>query len=431
MKNPRQIAVESLLLVDSRRAWSNRVLDGQIEKYALNRRDSAFVSALFYGVLERRITLDACIAAHSKTKPQKLSPIIREILRSAVYQILYLDSVPDSAAVSEAVNTAKAMGQSRLGGFVNGILRSFLRAGAKVPEQKGSPADELSVRYSAPPALVRLWLDAYGRERAEAFLSATLGRPPLYLRVNPLRTSSGELADRLTERGFRVERDKELPSCLRVDGGGSPAALPEHREGLFHIQDRSSQQCAAALGAKPGMRVLDLCAAPGGKTFTLAQEMEDRGELAACDLHDHRVAALRKRVGELGLTCIRPQTLDATEPHPELGIFDRVLCDVPCSGLGVIRRKPEIKYKPLEEFEGISNTQYKILENAANYCKAGGVIVYSTCTLNPVENELVVERFLAGYPEFRCVGGLRDATRMNPADGDGFFFAVLSHVGGR
>ena len=432
MTTPRQLVVEALGMVEARKAWSNRILDSLLKQARFNEQDAAFASALYYGVLERCLTLDACIKKYSNTNIKRLHPVIRQILRVGVYQILYMDSVPDNAAVNESVKLSKAVLQNSFSKYVNAVLRAFLRGGAAAPVPEEPLDARLSVQYSCSRELVRLWLEAYGPRRTEAFLAATLGRPPLYLRVNTLRIAPDKLMGMLTDRGFTVTDEERLPCCLAVSGGGSPAALPEYAAGLFHVQDRSSQLCAAALDARPGQRVLDACAAPGGKAFTIAQMMEDKGELVACELYENRTGPMGERARELGIHIIRPLTLDTSLPHPELGTFHRVLCDVPCSGLGTIRRKPEIKYKKLEEFEEIPNIQYKILENAANYIQTGGRIIYSTCTLNPAENEDVVARFLDCHPRFSNVpleGELSGNTLINADDGDGFFVCALQNNG--
>ena len=420
--------------VESRGAWSNLALDTHLLKYGLEPRDAAFVSALFYGVLERLVTLDACIAAHSKQPVEKLSPAVLAVLRTGVYQLLYMDTVPDSAAVNESVELVKRLRKAQASGFVNGVLRSFLRAGKAVPVPKGPLAASLSVEYACPRPLVELWLQGYGEDAARRLLGDSLGRPPLYLRVNTVLITPGELISRLAVHGVEAVAAPDLPDCLVVEKTGAIHKLPEYRRGFYHVQDKSSQLCALSLEATPGQRVLDACSAPGGKAFTLMELMGNRGEIVAADLHPHRVKLVADRAREMKLTGIRAVTSDMTKHDPALGEFDCVLCDVPCSGLGVIRRKPEIKHKPLADFEKLPSVQYKILENTAQYCKRGGRLLYSTCTLNPAENEGVADRFLAEHPAFRparlpaSLGSFHRRTLLGELGADGFFMAAFTRT---
>ena len=436
MKTARQIAVEALGKVNGSKGYSNIVIDKALEQSGLDLRDAAFATALFYGVLERMLTLDHCIAGFSKTPVEKLTPQVREILRVSLYQILYMDSVPDSAAVNEAVNLTRVFRKESAGGFVNGVLRAFLRSGKRVPRMAGSRADQLSVQYSCPAWLVQLWLDSYGEENTEGILKTSLGRPPVYIRANTLKTTADALSSRLEEEGAVVRRDEMEENCLRVSGTGDVTALPAFQEGLFHVQDKSSQLCVKALDARPGMRVLDICAAPGGKSFTAAQWMHGEGELLAMDLYRARAALVAEGAQRLGICCIAAKEGDASRYNSKLGLFDRVLCDAPCSGLGIIRRKPEIKYKNPEELGEIPQLQYNILSNSANYVKKGGILLYSTCTLNPGENEGVVERFLAEHRDFapcrlpQSLGSTGHTVTLFPHQGDtdGFFISTMERV---
>ncbi|GAA6515141.1 16S rRNA (cytosine(967)-C(5))-methyltransferase RsmB [Merdimmobilis hominis] len=436
MKTARQIAVEALGKVNGSKGYSNIVIDKALEQSGLDLRDAAFATALFYGVLERMLTLDHCIAGFSKTPVEKLTPQVREILRVSLYQILYMDSVPDSAAVNEAVNLTRVFRKESAGGFVNGVLRAFLRSGKRVPRMAGSRADQLSIQYSCPAWLVQLWLDSYGEENTEGILKTSLGRPPVYIRVNTLKTTADALSVQLEEEGAVVRRDEMEENCLRVSGTGDVTALPAFQEGLFHVQDKSSQLCVKALDARPGMRVLDICAAPGGKSFTAAQWMHGEGELLAMDLYRARAALVAEGAQRLGIGCIAAKEGDASRYNSKLGLFDRVLCDAPCSGLGIIRRKPEIKYKNPEELGEIPQLQYNILSNSANYVKKGGILLYSTCTLNPGENEGVVERFLAEHRDFapcrlsQSLGSSGHTVTLFPHQGDtdGFFISTMERV---
>jgi len=430
MKNVRHIAAKALLDAQRRAAWSNLSLDAHLRRNDLSSADAAFVSALFYGVIERRLTLDACVSAHSAQPLKKLSPQVLCALRIGIYQLLYMDT-PDHAAVAESVELARNLKMPHAAGFVNGVLRSFLRAGKAIPLPGGPVSARLSVEYSCPEPLVRLLLDSAGEEAARRFLSDSLGRPPVAVRVNTLRTDPSQLVALLEQDGVGATSHPQISDCLLLESTGAIAKLSSYRQGLFHVQDVSSQLCVMSLGLKPGMRVLDACAAPGGKTFTAAQLLEEKGEVVACDVHERRVGLISKRAERMGLSNISTLCRDMTAPQDDLGLFDAVLCDVPCSGYGVIRRKPEIKYKPIDEFANISIMQYNILENSSQYCKEGGALLYSTCTFNPAENAQVTDRFIREHPEFspHPLGGLLgegvSRTLLGEFGGDGFYLAAF------
>ncbi|MDD2956219.1 MAG: 16S rRNA (cytosine(967)-C(5))-methyltransferase RsmB [Oscillospiraceae bacterium] len=446
MKNARQLAAQALMRVDEGKAYSNIVIDRALEGSGLDNRDKAFATALFYGVLERRVTLDWVIGRYSKLSIGKMSPAVRALLREAVYQIACMDGIPASAAVNEAVELTRAMGQKNAAGFVNGVLRSFLRDGGAIelPQEGKDRAGRLSLAYSVPRPLVKLWENQYGRAELELLLKAMGEHPPLYIRVNSLKTTAQELLERWHEAGIEARQVEGVPFCLAVAHSGAVEKFPGFAEGLFHVQDLSSQLCAAALQAGPGMRVLDVCAAPGGKSFTLAQWMENKGSLLAGDLYPAKIKRIEEGAARLGVCCLCAGVRDAALYSPETGSFDRVLCDAPCSGLGIIRRKPEIRYKPLEELKGLPALQYKILETSAKYVKDGGALVYSTCTLNRHENDYLTERFLKEHPEFQpdplpewitALAGKEQGWQMTlfPQDcgSDGFYMARFCKSGRR
>ena len=431
MKSTRQLTAEALMRVEKDKSWSSFALDSVIIKNDLAPRDGAFVSALFYGVLERLITLDACITAHSKQKVAKLTAPVRAILRMTVYQLLYMDSVPDYAAVSEGVNLARKMRAAKAAGYINAVLRSFLAGGKKIP-LPAAEAVRLSVEYSVTEPLVSLWLESYGAENTLAILKASIGSPPVFIRTNTLKTTSAELLNILTENGIEAVIDDILPDCISVSSSSALGRLPDYTKGMYHIQDKSSQLCCMALDVQPEQNILDTCAAPGGKSFTIAQLMNGKGKLVSAELHSKRAENMAKRAENMQIENITVLQADMSVPHPELGEFDRILCDVPCSGYGVIRRKPEIRYKKPEDFSEITETQYKILSSAAKNCAKGGRILYSTCTLNPVENSGVISRFLAENPDFspaplpELFGGKTEYTILGEFGGDCFFMAALT-----
>ena len=426
MKDARHIAVQALLRLASDGAYSNLALDGLLRQSGLTGRDAAFASALFYGALERQLTLDHILCAHSSRPPAQLSPAVLAILRAGIYQLLYMDGVEDYAAVSESVALTRVFGAAKASGFVNGVLRSFLRAEKKIPPVKGKLSARLAVEFSCPAWLIDRWTIAYGEPAARRILAASLGKPPLYLRANTTRVTAPELAAKLTEEGIAAVCDDSLSGCLLVEGSAVPERLSAYAEGLFHVQDRASQICARTLGAVAGERVLDVCAAPGGKSFTIAEQMQNEGELIARDLHENRVRLIAAGANRLGLSCIHAAKGDASLSDETLGLFDRVLCDVPCSGFGIIRRKPEIKYKTWQQVQNLPETQYKILKTASQYVKVGGTLVYSTCTLLPEENEQVTARFLAAHPAFACLS--QTTFTGGQEDSDGFFVCAMTRA---
>ena len=424
MNNPRLAAARALLQVFRDGAYSNLATGRLFED--LDSRDRAFAAALFYGVLERAVTLDWAMGCYSKTPVGKMTPAVREILRCGFYQLLYMPAVPPSAAVNETVQLTRQLGEDRAAGFVNGVLRAFVRKNCDFPH----PKDRLmaaAVEYGVPAPLIGQWRRDYGPDAATGFLEACTQKAPAFARVNTLRTSREALLRTLAAEGAEALPCPEDPDAIQLLGGGSPADIPAFGRGLFHMQDLSSQRCAAVLDPRPGMAVLDLCAAPGGKTFTLAQRMGDRGRVAARDLHPNRLRLVEEGSARLGLGSVRTAVGDAQVYDPDLGRFDRVLCDVVCSGYGVIRRKPEIRYKNPRGLDGIRVSQYNILCTALNYLDEGGLLVYSTCTLRPQENEQVVEAALEEHPAFVLDRPMETLIPGPDWRGDGFFIAVLRH----
>ncbi len=394
----RELTVNALLKMEAS-GYSNLVFDALCREHSLSKQETAFAAALFYGCMERMLTLDEMIGRFSSVPVKKLDRTILQLLRIALYQVFYMET-PDSAAVNESVKLAKRMGKPRLSGFLNGVLRAALRDRNRALRAPEEPFAALSFAYSCPQPLIRMWDKHYGRERTVQMLEASLGQPPLFIRVNTLKTSAQELMGKLAQEGIEAKRHPSLENCLQLFHAGAVEKSACFQQGLFHVQDASSQICVQALGAKPGERILDVCAAPGGKSFTIAQEMENTGELFSLDLYEHRTALIREGAKRLGIRNLHAQARDASGYDPALGPADRVLCDVPCSGFGIIRRKPEIKYKALDEVKNLPQIQYKILETSANYVKAGGILLYSTCTLSHHENEKVADRFLREHPEF-------------------------------
>ncbi len=421
MSNPRKVAAEALLRVEKDKAYSNIVLNDSIKSAELNKSDAAFAAKLFYGVLERKITLDYYIRALSSQPLSKVSALTLQVLRCGIYQILFMDKVPDSAAVNEAVKIIKKSKESRSFGYVNAVLRNFLRQRPQLP--KTNDIKGLSVNYSCGEQLVRLLIDDYGIKDTEAFLKCSLDESALYIRVNPLKNGADELTELLEKQGITASATA-LPNALLIKDSGSVESNPLYAEGRFHVQDMSSQVCASLLEAKPGDSFIDLCSAPGGKTFTVCEHMQNNGKIIACELYEHRVGLIEAGAKRLNLTAIEARCADATVLNNEyIGGYDRVLCDVPCSGSGVISRKPDIKYKSFSDILELGTIQSKILANGFEYLKKGGRLVYSTCSILRAENEDIINAFLANEPRAKLISC---KTYLPHIDGtDGFFTAVI------
>ncbi len=438
MADPRLTVVKMLMKMDSSEAYSNLLLDHVFSESDLSERDKAFAAALFYGVLERRLTLDYIIEKNSKIPFAKLDPAAVVILRTGLYQLLYMDSVPESAAVNESVKLCKKLKCFSAQGFVNGMLRSFIRGGKKISYLGLEPEKRLSVEYSCPQWLTEKLVREYGTDFAVRALKASVGKPPVYARVNTLKTTTEKLLTELSKHRIKAAAYPGLDNCIKLEKSGDIEKCVPFRQGLFHVQDISSQLCCLTLRPVVNETVLDVCAAPGGKSFTLAELMGNNGRLYSMDLHDMRVGLIEDGAARLGIKMITAMQNDASKFNGELPQADRVLCDVPCAGLGVIRRKPEIKFKSAGDFEGLPEIQSQILETSARYVKPGGTLVYSTCTLSRAENDEVAGRFAAAHPEFLPIvqpvpyaGAAGEPMRTYCPDengGDGFFTASFRRV---
>ncbi len=402
MNTARSAALSALLHVDVNEGYSNLVLDKTLAAVSMEPRDKALASAIFYGVLERRITLDYIISQFSKTLVKKMSPQILEILRMGAYQILYLEKIPKSAAVNESVNLAKENNLVKASGFINAVLRSLIRNQDQIamPDAEKEPLRYLSVQYSYPEWLIQLWQNAYGTEHTLGLLKSSLDKPPIFARVNNTLISEENLLVKLNAEGIKANAITWLDHAIELQQTGSVSASPSFLEGYFHIQDLSSQLCSALLCPSAGQRVIDVCSAPGGKAFTIAERMKNNGELLAFDQYKGKVKLIQQGAQRLKLSIIDAAVRDALAPKTELEPADRVLCDAPCSGLGIIRRKPEIRYKLQAAIDSLPDLQYRILCESSKLVKKGGILIYSTCTLNPKENSQVAARFLSDSNEF-------------------------------
>lgn len=442
MKSARQAAFEALLKIQKEGAYSNLVVDATLkENEHFDERDKAFFSNLVYGTLDRLILIDYNLSMYLNQPVRKLKPELHTILRLGTYQLLFLDKVPSRAAVNESVNLAKVNKSAFAASLVNAVLRRVADNGLKLPEGSENDPDYLAIKYSCPEWLISMWIEAYGFDNAIALAEKALEAAPVVVKVNTLKTTVDDLIWKLAEEGVVAEKSTKFPDSLVLNNTGAVEELLAYQEGLFHAQDFASQICCKALDAKPGETVFDLCSAPGGKAFTIAQSMQNTGCVRAFDIYQSRVELIKNGAKRLGLDNVYTYLSDATIFNENYGMADRVLCDVPCSGLGIIRRKPEIRFKKSAEIDNLPEIQYSILCNAIKYLKDGGRLVYSTCTLNPKENDEICNRFLEEHPEFEAVKVLPELRRYSENDKyltlmphihstDGFFVAVFQKNGG-
>ena len=434
VKSARQIALEILLKIEKADAYSNIAIDSAVKMYNPDSTDCAFISRLVYGVIERKLTLDYALSQNLDKPLNKLKKDVLTILRLGAYQILYLDKIPHSAAVNESVKLTKDNKCSYASGLVNAVLRKISQkelAFDEIADEK----ERLSVMYSAPVELVSLLTHHYGRDNAESFLKASLEPKKLYIKVNTVKTTTNELREALEAEGVSCKATS-LPDSLEIDVNTAVYNLEAFKKGLFHIEDLASQYCASALDVYEGCVVIDTCAAPGGKSFAIAEKMNNKGKVYSCDIYSARTGLIEQGAERLGLDCIEPFVNDASVYNEKFPLADRVLCDVPCSGLGIIGKKPEIKYKKLDEAKSLIPLQKQILEASSRYVKKGGRLVYSTCSVNPGENRKVCDAFLSEHKEFKSVRVLEDLPRTvdegdyitlfpHTNECDGFFIAAF------
>lgn len=415
------------------KAYSNLALNSALKESGLSERDKSFVSRLFYGVVERKLTLEYIVSVYSNKPLQRLDKSVLNILKMGVYQLLYMENVPDNAAVSEAVILTRQCGKSSAAGFVNAVLRNFIRDGKRVTFPKDE-IERLSVEFSCSDGLVRQLCADYSFETARQFLENSLTEHKTYLRVNSLKTDVRTLIGELEKIGVWAEKCPAAENCVTAENLGAVESSELYRRGMFHVQDLSSQLCCKALNPAAGETVIDICSAPGGKAFTFAEMMNGRGRILACDLHEKRVRLIESGAERLGILIIEPLQNDANVYNESFPEADKILCDVPCSGFGVIRSKPEIKYADLNAVRGLPEVQYEILTTAARYLKSGGELVYSTCTLSRAENDGVIDRFLAENKDFApCeipeFGSYKKTIFPKDFDCEGFFIGKVRKVG--
>ncbi|SFQ16785.1 16S rRNA (cytosine967-C5)-methyltransferase [Lachnospiraceae bacterium XBB1006] len=432
--NTREVILDCLLAVTKEQAFLHVVMRDVLAKYAyLDKRDRSFISRVCHGTMERMPELDGIINQFSKVSVRKMKPVIRLILRSALYQMLYMDSVPNSAAVNEAVKLASKRGFSGLKGFVNGVLRNIDRNLATISyPSRDHFIDYMEMRYSIFPWMTKLWLTSMSEEQVEAIGEAFLKEGPTCVRVMTDRITPQALMKQLVEQGITVATHETREDVLYLSSYDSLGAIKQFRDGLFYVQDPSSMEVATVIKPKAGEIGVDVCAAPGGKSIHAAmllkeqeQQTDKKGRIYARDLTPMKLALIEENIARTGMDNITAEIKDARvldEAMVEKADF--VIADLPCSGLGVLRKKPDIKYRTsLDNVRELAQLQQEILAVVCQYVKPGGRLLYSTCTINRIENEENVETFLKEHSEFTR----KAQQQLLPKDGkqDGFFYCLL------
>lgn len=438
MTTARQIAFAALKLIDRQKLFTDVAIDQQLRSSELTSVDRRLVTELVYGCVRRQRSLDFIIDQLAKKPAHKQSPDLRLILHLGLYQLRYLKQIPDSAAVNTTVQLAKENGLQGLASFVNGLLRQYLRSGVEFPSEP--VINRLSISESFPDWIVELWLKNYGAAETGLLCHWFNQTPSLDLRVNPLKATLEEVVTAFDNVGIITAPIPHLPQGLRIKGGtGSVSQLPGFAEGWWTIQDASAQLVTHLLDPQPGQMVIDACAAPGGKTTHMAELMQDQGELWACD-RPKRLLQLQQNCARLQLQSIQIQAGDSRDLPEFSGMANKVLVDAPCSGLGTLHRHPDIRWRQNpDRITKLNQTQKEILTSAATWVSPGGELVYATCTLNPLENQLVIKDFLENHPNWAIV--MPDADNLTASfttsegwieilphqqDMDGFFMVKLT-----
>lgn len=421
----RELALEILIEVNEHGQYSHLMLRDVLDKYQfLEKAQRAFLTRLVEGTLERQIEMDYILDSFSKVKVKKMKPLIRNLLRMSVYQIKYMDKVPDSAVCNEAVKLAGKRGFRQLSGFVNGVLRNIARQKDSISYPKDH-IENYSVSYSIPKWIIEMWIKDYGKEKTKAILEGFFKEKSLWIRTNLTVISPEELYQVLSDEGVTVERSKTLDYAFAISGFDHLAGLESFQKGLFYVQDISSMMVAEAASPKEGDYVIDVCAAPGGKSTHIAEKLKGSGMVEARDLTEYKVSLIEENIARHGLSNIKAVCMDATEKDEvSVGKADVLVCDLPCSGLGVMGKKTDIRYKMTpEKQKDLVDLQRKILSTVESYLKPEGTLVYSTCTIHRQENEENVKWFLENYPQYSLIS----MEQMFPGEtsADGFFIAKL------
>lgn len=443
-KNVREIALDLLTTIEKNQSYSNLLLNTTIEKNELSAKDVGLLTELTYGTLQRKMALDFYLKPFIKDN-KKLADWIHHLLRLTLYQMVYLDRIPDRAAIYEAVDIAKKRGHKGIASLVNGVLRSLQREGLPSLNEISDPNTRLAMETSHPEWLVTRWVNQFGYEKTKEMCEINLTAPMQTARVNLTKISRDECVALLEEEGFQIEKSPIIPEAIRCLKGNLASTIP-FNYGLFTIQDESSMLATYALGVKPNEFVLDACAAPGGKSTHIAEKMNNTGEVISVDLHQHKVRLINDNARRLGLENIKTSVSDSRHLQDKFKNvqFDRILLDAPCSGLGVMRRKPDMKYTKTEkDLERLSEIQQDLLKSVTPLLKKGGTLVYSTCTVDKEENENTVKRFLEFNLDFVPDPSFKERMpeavqpfitgydlQVFPQDfgSDGFYIAVLKKV---
>ncbi|MDI6715895.1 MAG: 16S rRNA (cytosine(967)-C(5))-methyltransferase RsmB [Actinomycetota bacterium] len=402
-KTAREVALEVVHRVNKTGSYANLLLPKRLQQSNLDKRDRAFTTELTYGTLRAKGTLDWIIKLYSKQPIKKIPDLVLDLLRMSVYQIIFMD-VPDYAAVNEAVVISKKYFHPGIAKFVNGLLRNIVRKKDKIPWPKKDkdPAKYISIMHFHPLWMVKMWIDEFGVDETEALCIADNRPPKLTIRVNILKSTPEVLADKLRQEGWLVEPGRYLKEALLIKDVGDITQLPQFKEGYFYVQDESSMLISHVVGPQPGETILDIAAAPGGKTTHMAELMQNKGQIISVDINPNRVNLLKQNIQRMGASIAIAVKADATKLKPIIKKpIDRILADAPCSGLGVLSRRPDARWtKTPEQIDELSRLQTDILLSVADFVKPGGVLVYSVCTLTRQETKLVVERFLRVREDF-------------------------------
>lgn len=399
--NAREIAYKVLLDIEKNKNYSNMAINKHFKDVKLSNQDRGLATEIIYGVIENKYYIDYMIDKLSKVKTNKMEIYVKILLRMGIYQIMFLNSISDYAAVNETVNLAKKK-NSKVSGFINGILRNVIRQKETIGAIKvKDDIDYLAIKYSYDKWMIRNWMIHFGREFTEELLEANSQRPSIYLRTNTLKITRDELIEKLEKQNIKASKVNVVDEAIKVENLKDIENNSLYKDGLFTVQDISSMLVGKVMNPKENSLVLDVCSAPGGKTTHMATLMNNTGQVVSRDIYDHKLKLIKASCKRLNLTNVDVEEYDAMKMDKDsIGKFDYVLADVPCSGLGIIRRKPEIKYKEKEEFRDLPPIQKKILENASKYVKKGGTLIYSTCTIQDSENIDVINEFLQKNKNF-------------------------------